>query len=135
MPACTDFNAAFRVIAASFAAMESAVTDAAQRSQIDRIATSPDVCPPEKVAMFFEWAYGNRAALSADQRAAAADVGNYAWTNGFYGLGVANRGQLIEQELRGLLPAGATAPDPLPQFVPTAAAPAPQTSAEPATAA
>lgn len=67
--------------------------------------------PPERVSEFFEFAYAYRDLLNDELRGVAADIGNFAWTNGFWGLGVDQRGALMEKVLRGQdLPEGATEP-------------------------
>lgn len=116
----------------------------------DKVVSS--VIIPEKIALFFEIGYAQAAALDDTLKNAVADVGNFAWQNGWYMLGANNRGMLMEKVLRGdPLPSGATAPVPMPEYtvapvqlveavtssapVMPAAPPAPSASASPAVSA
>lgn len=110
-----DFVQASLIIVQSYARLRSAVAADAQPA-LDTIVGS--VVPPERVSEFFEFGYAHRESLSPELREAVADVGHFAWTNGFWGLGVDGRGAAMETLLRGgNLAAGATAPEPSSKYV------------------
>ena len=75
--------------------------------------------PPESASLYFEFVYARRDVVGDEDKAAAADIGHFAWTLGFWGLGVDDRGRLMEMVLRGApLPDGAAEPAPLAQYAP-----------------
>lgn len=87
------------------------------KPRLDAIITS--TIPPEVVSLYFELVYANRDDVADEDKLAAADVGSFAWTHGFWGLGVDDRGRLMEMVLRGTdLPDGAVPPATLSQFAP-----------------
>ena len=109
MAQITDFAAAKILITQNYAALLAALP-----SKVDQInAIVGSAVPPEQVSEFFEFCYANRAELPAPILVAAADVGNFAWVNGFWGLGIDGRGSKMETVLRGKdLPKGVDAPAP-----------------------
>ncbi len=70
-----------------------------QLEKLRGIVASP--IPPEQVSHFTEFAFANRAALSTNALALAAEVSGFAAANGFYGLGEDARGFRIAASLRG----------------------------------
>lgn len=108
------------IITQQYAAMRPLLKAEAQQ-HLDAVVSSP--VPPEKVSHFLELAYANGAALPKAVRDAAAEVGDIAWQNGFYGLGVDQRGQKMCAALRKTtFSRAATDPVPSPQFLPPASA-------------
>lgn len=83
------------------------------------VVTNP--APAELASFFPEYIFANRNYFSAEAKARAADVCDYATGLGFYALGVDQRGEKISAILRG--GSDANAPAPLPQFVPPATIP------------
>ena len=100
MAQVTDFAQANLIMAQAFPALISALASNAEAmEQVNTIFGT--VILPEKVSEFFEFAYANRETLPQDIKTAAADVGNFAWVNGFWGLGEGGRGSRMERLLRG----------------------------------
>lgn len=104
----------------TYAALALAATTEAEQALVEQLTgILAGSVPPERVSQFFEFGYARRDDLPAELLPAFADVGNFAWTLGFYGLSVDSRGALMETLLRGLdLPEGATAPEPSAAFAP-----------------
>lgn len=125
MPVVNDFGQANLIMAQAFPALITAL--AANSAAIEQVNTIfGTVVLPEKVSEFFEFAYANRETLPQDIKTAAADVGNFAWVNGFWGLGEGGRGSRMERLLRGqALGKNEEAPEPSAKY-----APAPQMAAE-----
>jgi len=113
-----DFVQANTMMLQAYAALISMVETEAEQDLADRLTSIlAGVVPPERVSQFFEFGYARRAEIPAGLLSAFADVGNFAWTMGFYGLGQDSRGALMETLLRGQdLPEGAAAPEPLAAF-------------------
>jgi len=100
MPQVTDFAQANLIMAQAFPALLTAFADdETKAAQVNAIYGT--VILPEKVSEFFEFAYANRETLHAAVKEAAADAGNFAWVNGFWGLGQDGRGSRMERLLRG----------------------------------
>lgn len=100
MTVASDFGQANLIMAQAFPALISALASNAEAmEQVNAIFGT--VILPEKVSEFFEFAYANRETLPQDIKTAAADVGNFAWVNGFWGLGQDGRGSRMERLLRG----------------------------------
>lgn len=78
--------------AAAFAALDMA-------EPFRKVVTSP--IHPEKVSQFLEICYARRDDLPADVKEAAADVGAFAASMGFWELGVDGRGMKMVAVLRG----------------------------------
>lgn len=116
----TDFIVANTMMLTAFAALSTAWTteeELAALAQLTGILAGS--VPPEKVSQFFEFGYARRAAVPAEQLSVFADVGNFAWSMGFYGLGVDSRGALMEMVLRGDdLPIGVSEPVALAAYTP-----------------
>lgn len=130
MTVCTNFAEAMLAIIQVYPTMRGQLPEARQ-TDFDTIVSS--VIPPEKVSLFFELAYATRDSLDTATKTAAADVGNFAWINGFWGLAADDRGLLMEMTLRGAtLPKGTTAPEPMANYVEAPAVPVDPMPAEPA---
>lgn len=71
---------------------------------------------PEKVSQFLELCYAFRTYLPADVLEAAADIGAFATSMGFYGLGTDGRGAKMVAALRG--EEVTDLPEPAERFVP-----------------
>lgn len=100
MAVATDFAQANLIMAQAFPALLTAFADdETKAAQVNAIYGT--VILPEKVSEFFEFAYANRETLPQEIKTAAADVGNFAWVNGFWGLGEGGRGSRMERLLRG----------------------------------
>lgn len=113
-----DFVQANLIIIQSYAALRAAVA-ASAHAALDTIVGS--VVPPERVSEFFEFGYAHREDLTPELREAVADVGHFAWINGFWGLGADGRGSNMETLLRGQdLPEGVDAPAPSGKYAPAA---------------
>lgn len=131
----TDANLA---IATAYADLKAAIPE--KGDAIDAIVSA--VVPPEKVSNFFEFAYANGDKLPASLRTVAADVGDFAWTNAFYGLGENQRGMKMAAALRAsTFSIGANDPEPKAEYAdpqtpvavqgaPAPEAPAPDAPAE-----
>lgn len=91
------------------------------QKHFDRVVTSP--IAPEVAAHFGEVIYAHQEGFSNDSKALAADVCDWATSQGFYGLRENNRGQLIASVLRGENVPEAQRPVPLQQFSVTNPAP------------
>lgn len=125
MTAPTDFPTANTIMLQTFATL-SALAWQRTAMELETMEKLTGILagsvPPEKISQFFEFGYARRDALPAEVLPAFADVGQFAWTMGFYGLGVDNRGALMEALLRGqALPEGASAPVPNAAFSPAVA--------------
>lgn len=118
MTSPSDFTQANTLMLQTYAALALAAKTEAEQALVDQLATIlAGSVPPEKVSHFFEFGYARRADLPAELLPAFADVGNFAWSLGFYGLSVDSRGALMESVLRGLdLPEGAMEPVPSQTF-------------------
>lgn len=92
----TSFTEANLAIASAYADLKAALPESSD--DIDAIVSA--VVPPEKVSNFFEFAYAKGQSLPAALRSVAADVGDFAWANGFYGLGENGRGMKMAAALR-----------------------------------
>lgn len=119
MPVANDFGQANLIMAQAFPALISALASNAEAmEQVNAIFGT--VILPEKVSEFFEFAYANRETLPQDIKSAAADVGNFAWVNGFWGLGEGGRGSRMERLLRGqALGKNEEVPEPSAKYAPT----------------
>lgn len=110
MSVAQDFSQASLIIAQTYVEVRASVPVSAQTA-IDAIVGT--VVMPERVSEFFEFGYAHRDDLSAELRERVADVGHFAWVNGFWGLGIDGRGSKMETVLRGKdLPKGVDAPAP-----------------------
>lgn len=120
MPIPTEFTEANSIMLTAFAALSSAAVSDDEIAAVAQLNTIlAGTVPPERVSHFFEFGYARRATLPSATLPAFADVGNFAWSYGFYGLGQNNRGLYMETLLRGdALPVGAIEPVPNPNFVP-----------------
>lgn len=115
MSQVNDFASAKVKITQSYAALLEALPGS--HSAINGIIGS--AVPPEQVSEFFELCYAYRDDLPGDLLEAAADVGHFAWINGFWGLGVDSRGLKMETILRGgSLPTGTDEPAPSGKYAP-----------------
>ncbi|MBX9728366.1 MAG: hypothetical protein K2X31_05610 [Sphingopyxis sp.] len=105
-----DFSAANLAIMQAYPAVLTALgNDADGVTRFNEIASA--VVQPERVSQFFEFVYARHESMPDGVKEAAADVGKFAWSAGFYGLGVDRRGELMERVLRGKsLSGNATAP-------------------------
>lgn len=100
MAVATDFAQANLIMAQAFPALLAAFADDETKvAQVNAIYGT--VILPEKVSEFFEFIYANQEDLPAAVKEAGADVGNFAWVNGFWGLGQDGRGSRMERVLRG----------------------------------
>lgn len=122
-----DFAGAGLAIAQLYAGAREALPEGGARDALDRIVSS--TVPPERVSELFELGYAMREHLSAGQRADIADIGRFAWMNGFWGLGENNRGSRMETVLRGgKLPSGFEAPEVSAKYADLDSTPAPAPS-------
>jgi len=117
MPQVTDFAQANLIMAQAFPTLITSFPDDETKvAQVNAIYGT--VILPEKVSEFFEFAYANRETLPQEIKTAAADVGNFAWVNGFWGLGEGGRGSRMERLLRGqTLTKSEEAPEPSGKYV------------------
>jgi len=121
-----SFAEANLIIARRYAEIREALASDDDRTKFDAIAGA--TVPPEKVSLFFEFCYAQAGRLTAEQKVDVAEVGGFAWSHAFWGLGADDRGRLMEMILREqALPEGTAPPAPLPQFAP----PAPLVTAPP----
>lgn len=120
MPVPNDFPQANAMMLTAFATLSAAAVSEDELSAVEQLnSILSGLVPPERVSHFFEFGYARRASLPAELLPVFADVGNFAWTYGFYGLGTDSRGIYMETLLRGdPLPVGAIEPVPNPNFVP-----------------
>lgn len=115
-----DFVQANTMMLQAYAALSVSAETETEQALVEQLTgILAGAVPPERVSHFFEFGYAHRSELPAELLPAIADVGNFAWTMGFYGLGLENRGALMEWLLRGQsLPEGVTAPEPMAAFAP-----------------
>lgn len=115
-----DFVQANTMMLQAYAALSVAADTEVEQALVEQLTSiMAGAVPPERVSHFFEFGYARREELPAELLLAFADVGNFAWTMGFYGLGLDSRGAYMEALLRGqTLPEGATAPEPMAAFAP-----------------
>lgn len=92
-----SFADANLLIARNYAAMSAALGGEA-KAALDAVVGTPVM--PEKVARFLELAYAQGDRLPKALREAAADIGDFATANGFYGLGEDRRGAKMATALR-----------------------------------
>lgn len=100
MAVASDFGQANLIMAQAYPQLVAALAGNVEAME-QANAIFGAVVLPEKVSQFFEFTYANRDALPQDIKTAAADVGNFAWVNGFWGLGEGGRGSRMERLLRG----------------------------------
>lgn len=127
MAVATDFAQANLIMAQAFPALLTAFADDETKvAQVNAIYGT--VILPEKVSEFFELIYANQEDLPAAVKEAGADVGNFAWVNGFWGLGQDGRGSRMERVLRGqALGKNQVAPEPSAKYAPAAPISTPET--------
>ena len=90
MAVASDFGQANLIMAQAYPQLVTALDgDTEAMEQVNAIFGA--VVLPEKVSQFFEFAYAYREILPQEIKTAAADVGNFAWVNGFWGLGEGGR--------------------------------------------
>lgn len=113
----SDFVEANRIMLQSYSSLAAAdALPPAKLAQLETILSG--LVPPERVSEFFEFGYANRAQLDGAARSAFADIGNFAWMNGWWGLAADSRGLRMEALLRGVaLPDGVTEPEPSSKYV------------------
>lgn len=122
-----SFSDANVAISGAYLAVRDAVAPELQAA-LDSVIGSP--VPPERVSHFLEFAYANGGSLDLATRQTAANIGRFAAQNGFYGLGVDQRGLKMCQALeRTTFSYGAADPTPDSRFV--APEPAPEPAAPP----
>jgi hypothetical protein len=73
--------------------------DKKQQAALDTVVSTTIM--PEKVSHFFELCYAVADHLTPELKEVAASIGNFAWSNGFYGLSDNMRGTQMERILRG----------------------------------
>lgn len=122
MAVASDFGQANLIMAQAYPQLVTALDgDTEAMEQVNAIFGA--VVLPEKVSQFFEFAYAYREILPQEIKTAAADVGNFAWVNGFWGLGEGGRGSRMERLLRGqALGKNEEAPEPSAKYAPASQA-------------
>lgn len=95
----TSFADADQLILTTYAAAAAAFTTLDKLELYQSVVTA--TTHPEKVSQFLELCYAQREHLPQNVLDAAADVGAFATTMGFYGLGQDERGIKMVSALRG----------------------------------
>ena len=122
MAVAADFAQANLIMAQTYPALITALGgDEDALAQLNAVFGA--VVLPEKISEFFEFTYARRADLPAVIKEAGADVGHFAWLNGFWGLGENGRGSRMERVLRGQsLSKGEEVPEPSAKYAAATAA-------------
>lgn len=98
--AITSFSEANIAITTNYLALKQVIPESAYAA-LDEIVGNPVL--PGKVSEFLEFGYKHRDKLTTELKEAVVSVGQFAYENGFYGLGVDGRGYKLVSVINGTM--------------------------------